>query len=264
MLIRVFATSLLFCAAAGLPAYGWGKEGHRIIAEIAERHLKPGTRQAVASLLQPGETLQSIASWADDIRPQRQATSTWHYINIPIQTPKGDYRPFCPATGCVVGIIDEMKGRLKNSALSREERAEALKFLVHFVGDMHQPLHCGDNKDRGGNDVKVVFRNQASNLHSIWDTSLLMLLLERRPDMKAKLGKGPGYWARQSMHKGTTTDWVWESQGWSRDIAYANLPSSSPAVLGDDYWTKSVPVIEKQLQRGGIRLADLLNEALGQ
>jgi len=242
-------------------AFGWGKEGHRVIAHLAMQHLNPKAANGVSQLLAPGETLDSIASWADEVRNQRRETSTWHYINIPLAAPQGDWKPFCPQTGCVLGVIPEMIARIKDTSLTTAQRGEALKFLVHFVGDMHQPLHVGDNGDRGGNDVQVVFANRPSNLHSVWDTPLLVTAEERNPAWKAKLEKKAGFWERRRLAKGKLADWAWQAKAASRDSAYGPLPAARPAVLNDDYLAGATPVIELQVRRGGVRLARILNEA---
>jgi hypothetical protein len=244
-------------------AWGWGREGHAIMGAIAERHLTPEARAAVARLLEPGETLASVGSWADEVRGERRETSTWHYINLPVTEPRGDWRARCPQTGCVISIIPEMMGRLRDPALDRAAKAEALKFLIHFVADLHQPLHTGDRGDRGGNDVAVVFRDRPSNLHSVWDTPILLWMMEQDPALRGRLVRGVSYWTRRRMQQGSVEDWAWEAHSISRDVAYRNLPAGDPAVLGEDYARAVAPVIERQLQRGGVRLARLLNEVLG-
>lgn len=255
-----FVVLLLALASA---AWGWGRVGHAITGAIAERHLTPDARAAVAQLLEPGETLASIGSWADEVRGERRETSTWHYINLPVTETRGDWRAHCPQTGCVVSIIPEMAGRLRDPALDRAAKAEALKFLVHFVADLHQPLHAADRGDRGGNDVEVVFRDRASNLHSVWDTPILMWMMEQDPALRGRLERGVSYWTRRRMQQGSVEDWAWESHSVSRDVAYRNLPAGTPSVLGEEYARTAAPAIERQLQRSGVRLARLLNEALG-
>lgn len=242
------------------PAFGWGREGHEIIARIAEKYLTKEARAQVAQLLEKGETMGSVASWGDEIRPQRRETGTWHYINIPLNAPRGDWKAYCPATGCVIGVIPKMQETLRSASASRQEKADALKFLIHFVGDMHQPLHTGDNGDRGGNDVQIVYRNRAGNLHSVWDTGLLLSYFDANPGLKNRLLQGPGYWTRRSMRKGTLDGWLWEARDASRDTAYRNLPNERPAQLDAEYAAKAKPVVERQLERAGVRLAKLLNE----
>lgn len=251
-------------AALSPSLFGWGRDGHALVALIAEKNLNAKARAEVQRLLAQGETLASIASWADDIRPQRRETSTWHYINIPIATKRGDWHTYCPSTDCVISIIPKMQATLRSATATHEQKYEALKYLVHFVGDMHQPLHCGDNGDRGGNDVPVVFNGKPSNLHSIWDYSILEAAFAQDSQLKTKLGNGPGRFSRSGLAKGTLEDWLWQSQAASRDAAYKGLPAARPAVLGSQYSSTALPVIRKQIERAGIRLARLLNETLGQ
>jgi len=244
--------------------YGWGRDGHALIGAIAERHLNAKARAEVQRLLEQGETLSSIASWADEIRPNRRETSTWHYINIPITAQRGDWHAYCPPTDCVPGIIPKMQETLRSATATRAQKAEALKFLVHFVGDLHQPLHTGDRGDRGGNDVAVVFNDKPTNLHGLWDYGVLEFEFQRDAKLKAKLSKGPGYWSRRKMRTGTVDDWLWQSHGYSRDVAYANLPAERPAILGAPYARNAMPVVEKQISRAGVRLARVLNKTIGQ
>lgn len=263
-MLRSFLCGILVAALLAPQAGAWGRDGHELIAMIAEKHLTARARAEVARLLEQGETLASIATWADAVRPDRKETNTWHYINLPVTVQQGDWKKWCPDTGCVAGIIPEMQRRLRSSTASRQEKAEALKFLVHFVGDLHQPLHAGDRGDRGGNDVAVVFLDRPSNLHSIWDTSLLMWMLEKDPGLRNRLSAGVGYWQRRSMSAGGIDTWVWESHDLSRDVAYANLPdpgsAKTPIQLGAGYAQKAAPAIRLQIQRAGVRLARLLNE----
>ncbi|MCL4793913.1 MAG: S1/P1 nuclease [Bryobacteraceae bacterium] len=258
-MLRSLALLLLLQSAA----WGWGRDGHALIGRIAERHLTPEARAAVARLLEDGETLSSIGSWADEIRNERRETSTWHYINLPITQPRGDWRAYCPASGCVVSVIPDMMARLRDRSRSRAERAEALKFLTHFVGDLHQPLHTGDRGDRGGNDVPVVFRDRPGNLHSIWDTPILLWMFERDPGLRARLERGAGYWQRRRIERGTLDDWAWEAHAVARDVVYHHLPDGNPALLGEHYARQAAPAVELQVMRAGVRLARLLNEVFG-
>ncbi|GIU76979.1 MAG: endonuclease [Bryobacteraceae bacterium] len=244
-----------------MPGYGWGPEGHRLIAEIAWKHATPTARAGIAQLLPEGETLISIAPWADEIRPQRRETAPWHYINIPVEAPQGEWRPYCPGDECIITAIQRFAAQLADRQLPAAAREEALRFLVHFVADLHQPLHCGDRRDRGGNDVPVVFRGRATNLHSIWDTPLLLEALQREGVRERLLRQAdPDEFRRAAA--GGPEDWVWDSQRASRDTAYAALPPERPALLADEYAALAYPVIEKQIRLGGLRLAALLNRAL--
>ena len=255
-MIRLFAALLL-----AAPAWPWGPEGHRLVAEIAGRHLKAAAKAEIQRLLPEGETLESIAPWADEVRPQRRETAPWHYINIPLEAAKGEWRPYCPNDECIVTAIRRFAARLADRKLARAEREEALRFLVHFVGDLHQPLHCGDRRDRGGNDVPVIFRQRATNLHSIWDTPLLLEAL-RREGVREKLLMPADETEMKSVAAGGPEEWVWESHGFSRDAAYAALTAERPALLGDEYAEQAYPVVERQIRAAGLRLAAMLNAAL--
>ena len=256
-MLRIVACLVALAGAA----FGWGREGHAIIGAIAARHLTPEARAGVAELLGPGETLASVGSWADEIRGERRETGPWHYINLPVTEPRGDWRAYCPEAGCVARIIPEMMARLRNPALDRTAKTEALKFLIHFVGDLHQPLHTGDRGDRGGNDLPVGFQDRPGNLHAFWDTPILVWITERDPDWRARMERGVGYWTRRQMQKGELDDWVWEAHAVARDVVYAGLPEGNPAALGEEYARRAAPVAQRQLQRAGARLALLLNRA---
>lgn len=256
--LRFLAAALLLAPAA----FGWGREGHRLAAAIAALHLSPQAQAGVARLLQPGETLESISTWADEIRPQRKETSTWHYINLPVASPRGPWEPYCPDSGCVVRVVSEMQARLADPSLPSAARAEALKFLVHFTADLHQPLHAGDQADRGGNDLHVVFRNRPTNLHSLWDTPLVDAALAQ-PGLRQRLTRRAARAERRRLEQGTPADWAWQAHDVSRDSAYAPLPAARPALLDDGYLRHAAPAVELQLRRAGLRLARLLNEALG-
>jgi hypothetical protein len=222
----------------------------------------------VKALLAEGETLEAVASWADEVRGDRPETATWHYININVtisRTPGsvGEWKKYCPQTGCVASVIDDLTLKLRDGGRDRQQRAEALKFLMHFISDLHQPLHSGDMGDRGGNDVEVLYRDRATNLHSIWDTALVRDWLALRPADRARLERGPGFWARRSMQRGSVDDWLWQAHDEARK-AYQGLPPARPAPLGEAYLEAAGPVLTRQLERAGVRLARVLNEALAE
>ena len=146
-------------------AFAWGPEGHAIIAQIAEDRLAPAARQQVDQLLD-GDSLAVVASWADEIRIHRPDTAQWHFVDIPKNAndydPARDCRP-TPRGDCIIAAIDRELAILRDASADKDKRAEALKFIVHFVGDLHQPLHCADDHDRGGNDVTVKFFRRTTN-----------------------------------------------------------------------------------------------------
>lgn len=177
--VRVFLGLMLVALTPSV--WAWGGQGHQALAELAWQRLTPKARAAVSQLLalEPGQTLGSIASWADTIRDP--LTAPWHYVNFP----RGDchYKAErdCPDGHCVVRAIEQQEAILAAPG-PEEERLRALKFVVHFVGDIHQPLHAGYRDDRGGNMVQLRFLMRNSNLHALWDSGLVG---QQAPDVPA-------------------------------------------------------------------------------
>mgnify|MGYP000468808120 CR=1 FL=1 len=246
-------------------AGAWGKEGHQLIAAIASAHLKPAAALEISRLLDEGETLSSISTWADEIRPQREETAPWHYINLRVDQPGSwrDWKKHCPPSGCVLSAIEEMSRLLSDRTAPRARRAEALKFLVHLVGDLHQPLHSGDRGDRGGNDVEVLMDGQPSSLHRAWDTLLVRQWLDR-PGVRSAIERSGSWSERRRLSKGKPAEWAWEAREAARLAAYDPLSNQQPAVLDERYLQQAGPVISLQCRRAGYRLARLLNRLLGQ
>src|SRR5438270_13254518 len=165
--------SALMILAGFLPVFGWGPEGHNLVARLAEPRLTAAARARVAEILGPGAPLASVSSWPDQIRRARPETGPWHYVDIPIDQPHLDLARDCANHDCVIAKIEEFEKALSDPATAPEMRREALMFIVHFIGDMHQPLHCATNHDKGGNDVMTDFFGKPMNLHSVWDSGLL-------------------------------------------------------------------------------------------
>ncbi len=169
------------------PVQPWGGKGHRVVAMIAGERLSPETRRGVRDLL-GSESLVEVSTWADEIRRYRPQTDQWHYINVPMEARDPDILSFCPPGGCVVSKIDDFRSVLTNPHASPANRRDALKFLIHLVADLHQPLHVGDRNDRGGNRTQVVYFRTPANLHRVWDTEIL-----QRMEEEAALASGcPG------------------------------------------------------------------------
>ncbi len=259
-LMRKFLVSLL-CGV--LPAFGWGGEGHSLIARIAWVQLTPAVQARVSQILGPNVTIQSIASWADTIRNQRRETGPWHYIDIPIDQPHLDMARDCPKGDCVITRIEEFQKVLKDPSTQPVQRREALMFLIHFVGDMHQPLHSSDNKDQGGNGVKVQFGAQPSNLHSLWDSSLLGKL--PKEDDLFTVYSAESIKHAKKWDKGTVEDWAEQNHKIAQKIVYGKLPkvaTGTPEPIDAAYEKRADPVIQQQIEKAGARLAYLLNQAL--
>jgi len=245
------------------PAFGWWEQGHQIVAAIAAQRLNPKAKAAVAAILPEGQTLESVAAWADEIRKDRKETGPWHYIDIPTGAERGDWSKYCPEQSCVATAIPKMEAILKDGSASREQREEALRFLVHFVGDMHQPLHAGERGDHGGNLVKLTFEGQPLNLHAAWDGKLMEAWFKQDPSALAKLREGAPEGERAALAAGSLDDWLWQSQEASRDAAYGPLDRCHCTVLDQAYLEQAIPVLRLQLLRAGERLGRVLNETLG-
>ncbi len=255
---------LVFWLAAAPSAFGWGVVGHDLVARLAAARLSPRAAEAITRILGPDATLTGISSWADQIRNQRRDTGPWHYIDIPIGQPHLDMKRDCPDGDCVLTKIKEFERTLRDKSAPPEKRKEALMFLVHFIGDMHQPLHCSDNRDKGGNDVKLDFFGRPTNLHSLWDSGLLArmgtedaLFSELNQDLTPKRAR--------TFAKGDVSAWAEQAHRESQLVVYGKLPKAEPGVvikLGEAYQQAADPVVKEQLERAGARLAKELNNTL--
>jgi hypothetical protein len=263
-----FLASLAFLLGAPLNAFAWGYEGHRIIAEIAEQFLQPQTAHQVRELLaiENVTTLAEVSTWADEIRLQHPETRPWHYVNIPLTLPTGEPAVYdalrdCPKDACVVAKIEQFKRELRDRQLPERQRLEALKYIVHFVGDVHQPLHVSDNHDRGGNDVPVIFMGLPTNLHAVWDSRIVAPAAKGNERAYAlQLVQSISDEQHQRWSEGSLISWVDEGHEIAARTIYSELPHSG--TLPDDYETKALPIVNEQLERAGVRLAVVLNACL--
>jgi len=251
-------------AAVLLPSlcWGWGHEGHQVIATVAEDHLNETTKVMIQSLI-GNNHLYSISSWADDIRKDHRETGPWHYVNIPLGGKYDATRDCPPPKSCVVQKIEEFLKVLTDKKTSREQRAEALKFIVHFVGDIHQPMHAV-KEAAGGNGIHVQFLSSnrcgpyECNLHGVWDTSMIFRTGLRRQEYAEHLeqvikaekldtdaGGTPEQWANDSLRLAKA---AWVQDG---------------ANLDEQYYRKEITVVDKQMALAGLRLAKLLNDTIG-
>jgi hypothetical protein len=248
---------LLLAVALLVPRFtqAWGREGHQVIAAVAQERLTPATKAAVYDLLHT--SMISVATWGDDIRNQRPETARWHYVDIPLSAQHYDPTRDCqdvPGQGdCIIAAIDRFVAVLRDPSRPTDERVEALKYVIHFVGDVHCPAHAEDDHDRGGNGVRLTFFGQATNLHSVWDSRLIRQAGFNTTSLteaveKLKIDVKPG---------GTLVEWAEESHDVARDVAY-KIPQDH--VLDQDYLDAAMPALELQLLRGGVRLAGLLND----
>jgi S1/P1 Nuclease len=262
------ALLLLIVAASG-EARAWGREGHRIVADIAERYLAPdATRQVQALLaLENATSLVDIADWAEEIRRERRETARWHYVNIPVHPPAGTAAAYdaardCPEGNCLVAATERFIAVLADGSATPAARLEALKFVVHFVGNLHQPLDCADNDDRGGNDVRIYFSNQHMTLHGLWDWGLLAPAVGGRERAYAdRLAAAIDAKDVAPWQQSGAADWANESFRLARALIYGEMKPEARTLAifqGSEY----LPVIDAQLEKAGVRLAGVVNRAL--
>ena len=317
MKVKALCCSLVFLllAASSKPAHAWGCEGHHIVSLIAMKHLQPQVASQVNAILSAGPVSAALhrycrnlglppivdaSTWADDYRAEQPDTGPQHYVNIPLNATRDKYdvSQMCQS-GCVIDAIAKYVQQLRTSK-DAGARGDALRFIIHLVGDIHQPLHDEDNSDEGGNCVPVEFEDEAPrvtnsqhedyfpNLHAVWDTGFIQSLLDDH-DMTVEEFSDfldIRYHSRAARwNVGQPIDWAWEGHD-AAVTAYRGLPSFIPRepenkvsscadnhigkrmadlhiVLGARYDDVSHPIVEEQLAKAGVRLATLLNSALG-
>ncbi|MGO9920743.1 MAG: S1/P1 nuclease [Isosphaeraceae bacterium] len=171
----VIGLTLLLVLQTAMPAWAWGRLGHRVIARLAEKHMTPEAKAAVAALLEPGESMADASLWADENRRRLPKTAPWHYVDVSLDEPKYDskFSGDVSSKGCVVDKINEFRLVVKDKSKTIEERRFALRFLLHCIEDLHQPCHVGDNHDKGGNRTQVRWFNRGSNMHRVWYSGIL-------------------------------------------------------------------------------------------
>ena len=273
---RLLLTALLLLLAPS--AMAWSALGHRLVGELAQRHLSPAANAEVATLLagEPDPTLAGVATWADTLRasdPDRfKATSRWHYVNTPAGTCRFDSQRDCPGGECVIGAIEAQRQILADRRQPHAARRDALKFLVHFVGDVHQPMHANNRGDKGGNDFQISLRTDlppeayararyidgvmGTNLHSVWDFYILGSQGLDLRQYAARLDALP--WPPMTPPVSAAQGWAGES---CRLVDSRNLyPATRKMDRG--YLDAHRPLAEQRVRQAGYRLAALLNATL--
>jgi len=248
-------------AVLSTPANAWGQNGHRIVGEIASKHITDTTKLALVPLLD-GDSLAQVATWADEMRsaPEnfwQKKSSRWHYINFK----EGDAKPHYDSDAhhnkeTVSDILEGMEysiSVLQNQKASLAEKQFALRFLVHLVGDSHQPFHAGRGEDRGGNNISVTFFGQDTNLHSLWDTKLIENENLSYTEF-AQFINTTNQALITDYLASSPSDWLIESN----NIA-SSLYKENETNVSYSYIYKNLPIVKTRLQQGGIRLAGLLN-----
>ncbi len=254
--LRRYILSIILLLSCLTNANAWGKKGHNIIAYIAECHLTPAACAKVDTLLS-GYSMVYWSAWADSARYTKEYSYTkpWHYRNIeegktPQDTPT-------PKGGDVVYATERMTSELRDTTLSSEQHTLALKLLIHFVGDLHCPMHAGRLSDRGGNRLPMVFFYRSTNLHTIWDTQLIEQIQawsytewQREIDRKSER-------QQQKITDGTPTTWFAETHAIA-EMIYRDARTETD--ISYDYVDKYQSILESQLLNAGLRLAHILNE----
>lgn len=252
----------------------WGPEGHRIVADLAEARLTPAARSQIRQLL-GNDDLADISTWADDVRHDRPETYDWHFVDIPMNAsgfsePRDCYRPDpkYPSSvedhhNCVVDRITMFKNILADKNAPKEQRVEALKFLVHFVADIHQPLHA-IGEARGGNDVHVVefgatlCGKYQCNLHFAWDIGLIEHTGLTEAQYVAKL-------QHLIASEKLTADWVGTPETWANESfrVAKQIWLKDGGAVDERYYETDIAIVNVRLELAGMRLAVMLNQALG-
>jgi hypothetical protein len=310
MFVRCFLLLPLATLLTVPSAEAWGCKGHQIVALIAQQHLTGRAHAMSIKILteapvdvglarscpELGDGFVDASMWADDIRRVRPETGPWHFIDLPRGAPQSDLLKYCPpASGCVISALADELRVLGDPSRTPEARAEALRFAIHFVGDIHQPLHASTNNDLGGNCVPVEFfgRRPAPsspgsavfipNLHQVWDVEIIERFSAGESPQTIARELDRRFSARMAAWQAEPTDfaaWAWESHELAERVVYGELPRRLPvetprpitscAARGDvgrrsvedlaaDYQKAASPVVEEQLAKAGARLAALLN-----
>ncbi|HTD28714.1 MAG TPA: S1/P1 nuclease [Xanthomonadaceae bacterium] len=260
-----FRHALLVALLLPALALAWGPEGHRVVGELAQRQLDPQATAAVADLLrgEPEPTLAGVSNWADELRASdpdfAKRTSRWHYVNF--RSSDCDYVPArdCPGGNCVIAAIDGQLRVLGDRTQPRERRVQALKFVVHFIGDVHQPFHAGGHEDRGGNDFQISYSGQGSNLHAVWDSLILEHQAPSPAAYATRIQRVSAASADLRIDADAPQRWAQES---CRSID-ANALYPPTHTIDDAYLAAHRPLAEQRLRLAGARLAAELNAVLG-
>lgn len=257
--MKLFLQALIFLTfSLNCVAEDWGQTGHRTTAAISSQHLSKKAQRKINKLLD-GASLATVSTFADEIKSDSKYRSLGptHYVNIPFDEtydshPKSE-------KGDIIVAIDKAISILESKTASKEEKAFQLKLLVHYIGDLHQPLHVGLKEDKGGNDFQVRWFNKGTNLHSVWDTKMI----ESYGMSYSELAGNVVPLSRKhykELTAGTHRDWLADSRVQVKAI-YENVEKGDK--LGYRYMYDYTDVMKEQLQKGGVRLATLLNEIFG-
>ena len=238
-------------------AFAWGQTGHRVTGELAQAYLSTESKDAVGKIIGT-EDLAEASTYADEMRSNptkfwQKTASPWHYVNVKI----GDEYKKAPSEGDAVSALAAFSETVTNPTATLKEKQLALRFIVHIIGDLHQPFHSGTSRDRGGNNVQVKFFREASNIHRVWDSQLIdrqkLSYTEWTKRLQRKISK------QQFMSWQQTDPKIWIAEAVT--IRKGLYPDNDD--LSWDYQYKSMPIIEERLQAAGVRIAAYLNKLFG-
>lgn len=234
----------------------WGKTGHRATGEVAQVYLSKKAKKQIKELLD-GQSLAFVSTYGDDIKsdPDYREFGPWHYVNLPEGETKYTKENASPKGDLIQGI-NNCIAVLKDKKATKEQKAFYLKMLVHFMGDLHQPLHTGRGEDKGGNDIQVRWFGKGSNLHRVWDSEMIddfQMSFTELAESTDKLSKEE----ISKIKSGSVLDWMYESKALSKKV-YNSVEVGEK--LGYKYMYEWFPVVHDQIQKGGIRLANVLND----
>jgi hypothetical protein len=253
MFLWLFCLQISFAAAPY-----WSKTGHRVTGEIAQRHLSKKARKALSKMLD-GQSLAEVSNYADDIKSDDRYKEfyPWHYVNLPLDKEYAEVAP--NPSGDIVMGIQKCISVIEDENSDRADKVFYLKMLVHFLGDLHQPMHVGKKSDKGGNDFQLRWFDTGTNLHKVWDYHMIhdfAMSYSELADKLPELSRGE----IREIQKGDVYQWVEETHKITNEV-YAGVEPGEK--LGYRYSYKYWPVVERQLLVGGLRLAGILNELFG-
>ncbi len=259
--MRKILLSLLLLAALPLRLWAWGVEGHRAIGIIAENHLTEKARRQVAALLGT-QSLAMVSTLPDEMRylPEYKETAPWHYVNTALGLGHDQYLQAVKAqtTPNAYNILLLKIKEMKDPAKTREQRAEALAFVVHIVGDVHQPMHTGRAEDKGGNDIKLTYRGKDTNLHSLWDSGLLDYQGLTYTEMGQQYSPVPTPLSKTWQATADPAEWLFESYKLATQLYAEAAQNPNPDFR---YYPAHADMLKQRVQQAGLRLAMVLNEA---
>jgi hypothetical protein len=253
---KIICISFLLILITG-QVFGWGQNGHRVVGLVAQQHLTKKARQQVLKILQQN-SLAEVSNWMDDIKSDASYNHThdWHWVTIPdgMKYEQTEKNP----QGDVVMKTEELVTELKKKNLPADKQQEAIKYLVHLIGDLHQPLHVGRPGDTGGNTVKVQWFSQSSNLHRVWDSDMIEGKDLSYTELASFLN-APDKNAIKAWQASTIREWAYESMNYRPQVY--NVPADGK--LGYRYSYDNFATVEHRLLQAGIRLAGVLNTIFG-